>query len=833
MKSSRFPPINPASPLNKQEKLLKEKPVVTKYTYGGLFLVSLTTLMYEILLTRIFSVTMWYHFAFFAVSVAMFGMTVGAIWIYLFPNYFTQEKANYHLALSSLLFAVSVPFSFLTHLSIPFVSVGSIVAFYSIGLNYVAISIPFVFSGMCVCIALTKFPAAVSKLYAADLGGAAIGCILLIYVLNLTDGPTAVLVVALCASLGSLLFAVQKNFVKLTRATMWVSVFLALSVATNAILVIKETPVFRVLWLKGKLEEAPPLYEKWNSFSYVRVFGNPNTPSLPIGAGFGSSYPSEQRVKQLILDIDARALTPLTMFTGDKKELAFLKYDIANLVHYLRQNAAVLVIGTGGGRDILSALAFDQKSVLGVEINKNIIEAVTGRFGDFTGHLDRNPKVTFANDEARSYIARQKARFDIIQVSLIDTWAATAAGAFVLTENSLYTVEAWKTFLEHLTQTGILTFSRWYFRDQPGELYRVTSLARESLREVGVENPRNHIMIVIKTWKNEKQDTADGIGTILISKEPFSAADISTMEQISQKIGFDIILSPSFSSDPTLTTIASEKDLTTFYQQFPINIAPPTDNSPFFFRMLRLRDAFNPELWHQGETSFNMKAVFTLGALLIVVVCLTLLCVIIPLNRTIDRSLLKGAMPLLIFFVCIGFGYMLVEISQMQRLIIFLGHPTYGLSVVLFSLLLSSGLGSYTTQRVGSAIHPASGLVRLFLLLSVLAAFGVITPYIIRIFEGSTTVIRIFVAAAMLFPIGLFMGMPFPLGMEIAAVKSPSITPWLWGINGAASVCASVFAVAIALSASIPAAFWTGFGWYLIALIALLRATQARVSSYV
>lgn len=219
-----------------------------------------------------------------------------------------------------------------------------------------------------------------------------------------------------------------------------------------------------------------------------------------------------------------------------------------------------------------------------------------------------------------------------------------------------------------------------------------------------------------------------------------------------------------------------------------------------------------------------MLAVFLLGALLVTVVGLTLLCVVIPLVLTAEKASLKGAWPLFAFFAAIGFGFMLIEISQMQRLILFLGHPTYGLSVVLFSLLLSSGLGSYATRSVGDPNIMRSALSRLAALVVLLAIFGVFTPQVIRIFRGADTEVRVLIATAILFPLGLLMGMAFPLGMKLASSRSGSVTPWLWGINGATSVCASVAAGAIALSSSISTSFWTGFSFYIAALLAFVWA---------
>lgn len=784
-------------------------------------MVVLATLMFEILLTRIFSVSMWYHFAFMAISVAMFGMSVGALLVYLLPRYFTHDRTKYHLALSSLLFAVSVVASFITHLSIPFVPDMSIVGLYSIVLTYVVISIPFILSGVCICLALTRFPRQVSKLYAADLAGAAMGSILLIYLLGVIDGPTAVTVVALLAGIGSLLFATDAGCKKLTRIALLLSLSLGAFAAIHTVFVHRQFPLLRLIWVKGKFENRP-LFERWNSFSRVRVWGDPNVPRDPFGWGFSANYPSHLKVRQLYLDIDADAFTPITAFSGDLSDLEHLKYDVTNLVHYIRPKSRVLVIGAGGGRDVLSALAFEQESVTGVEINPAILKVVNERYGDFTGHLDRHPKVTFVNDEARSYIARQKKdEFDIIQSSLIDTYAATAAGAFVLTENSLYTVEAWKIFLERLTPEGVLTFSRWYW-EPPTEAYRLTSLAATALRHLGIENPRNHIVIV------RNRDVA----TMLVSKKPFNDQDLKTIDLINNRMQFDLLLSPRFSGDSTFAALASSKNPDSFIERFPTNIAAPTDDIPFFFLTLRLRDLFNRELWSQEASKryINTTPVVILGILLFTVVGLTCLCIIVPLLLT-KKAPPKGSLPLVMFFAAIGFGFMLVEISQMQRLIIFLGHPTYGLSVILFALLLSGGIGSYSTQKIDASHLTGAAIVRLFLLLCVLAVFGTLTPFAMREFQGSTTPVRILVATGVLFPIGIFMGMAFPIGMKIASTRTGFLTPWLWGINGATSVCASVVAVIIAMTSGISTAFWTGLACYVVAFAAFVRASRGQVQT--
>jgi hypothetical protein len=774
--------------------------------------------MYEILLTRIFSVTMLYHFAFVALSLAMFGMTAGALAVYLLPRVFTPAALRDRLALAAVAFPIAIVLSFLTQLSIPFRVHPSIVAIYAIVLTYAVIAVPFVVSGIAVCLVLTGFPARVSRLYAADLAGAALGCVLLIGVLDYSDGPTAVLWVAALAAVGAVLLAWDRPSRLLRRTAVATLIVVGVAAQAHTLLVWRGFPVFRILYIKGSFE-ARPLYEKWNSYSRVRVNGDPDAQVIPQGWGLSPTLPPSERVRQLQMDIDVAAGTVMTGYDGSPAALEHLKYDVTNIGYAVRPNGRALVIGAGGGRDVLSALAFGAKSVTAVEINKDIIRTVNGRFGDFTGHLDRDPRMQFVNDEARSYIARAQDRFDSIQISLIDTWAATAAGAFVLSENSIYTVEAWTTFLSHLTDDGLLSVSRWYFRDRPGEMYRTTTLAVEALRRVGIQDPRQHLVIVRNMrLANRRAEIPDGVGTLLVSRRPFTPAEIDRLTAESVRLDFDVPFSPRAAADETFVRLTTTEGLDRFLAEYPINITAPTDNSPFFFNMLRLRDVVRPELLDFGKQSHNMKAVATLAILLATVTLLTALCILLPLWLTRDRQALAGAGPLFLFFIAIGLGFMLIETSQMQRLIIALGHPTYGLSVVLFALLLSSGLGSFLTANVEVDAAPRAARLRLIVLVAVLGVFGVITPAIVRWSEPLTTSIRIVAAVVVLFPAGLMMGMAFPIGMKLAAGRARDLTPWFWGLNGAASVLASVLSVCIALTWSISAAFWTGWACYAVAL---------------
>lgn len=790
--------------------------------------------MYEILLTRIFSVTMLYHFAFVALSLAMFGLTAGALLVYLAPHLFPPDRLHHRLALSAVAFPIALVLSFMTQLSIPFQIYPSVIAVFAIVLTYAVIAVPFVISGVAICLALTGFPRAVSRLYAADLAGAALGCVLLIAVLDWSDGPTAVLWVALLASVGGVAFAIAAQARRLRRIAMATLLLLGLAAAGHTVLVWRGTPIFRILYTKGSSTVEPlPLYDKWNSYSRVRVTGDPNRRSSPVGWGLSETLPPGTLLHQLLLDIDAWAGTMMTRFDGDLRVVEHLKYDVTNIGYYLRPPGPVLVIGAGGGRDVLSALSFGAASVTAVDINKNVLHTVNERYGEFTGHLDRDPRVRFVNDEARSFVARSRDRFGTIQISLIDTWAATAAGAFVLGENSLYTVEAWTTFLQHLGDEGMLSVSRWYFRERPAELYRTTTLAVEALGAVGVPDARRHIAIVANmrplTYDTSAAENPDGVGTILVSRRPFTDAELDRLDREAARLRFEVPFSPRVSADETFVRLTEPGNLREFLDNYPINITAPTDDSPFFFNMLRLRDIGRFSLLNFGALSHNMKAVATLGVLVMTVTILTVLCILLPLWMTRDQVRLAGAGPLLLFFIAIGLGFMLIETSQMQRLIISLGHPTYGLTVVLFAMLLSSGIGSYLTAGVTPDLAGASGRRRLLLLVIVLTAFGAITPAVAHWSEPLTTPVRILTAVLLLFPAGLFMGMAFPLGMKLAAARAQELTPWMWGLNGAASVLATVLGVCIALTWSISAAFWTGWACYVAALVAFVSAARLQI----
>jgi SAM-dependent methyltransferase len=797
------------------------------WVYAGLFCVTLATLMHEILLTRIFSVTMWYHFAFMAISIAMFGMTVGAVVVFLRKDSTTALHSR--LSASALGYALSLVLGFLVYLRIPFIGDTSAKSILFLTLSYVIIAVPFVFGGVTVALVLSAYRRDASTLYGADLIGAALGCVLLVNTLDVTDAGSAVFVVGVAAAIGAVFFAADGRDRPRLATAAGLAGLLALLAFYNDAGTRQNAPLVRIRDTASNTQDAYR-YVHWNSHSRVTVMGNPDVPSAAAGWGISDkTLAAKVQVRQLGMTIDTWAGTVITQFDGDTSKLWYLKDDVTNIAHHLKKDADVFVIGVGGGRDVLSALVFDQKSVTGVEVNRDVLGATTKVFGDFAGHIEKNPKVTLAVDEARSYLTRLDRKFDIIQISLIDTWAATAAGAFVLTESTLYTAEGWTTFLSHLKPKGLLSVSRWYYPTRPGEAIRTASLAREALHRIGVKDPAAHVLMV-KAPRAQGLPGAlgNGISTILVSPTAFEPNDLAALDVEVDRLGFEYIATPTSTENAVYSTIlsGSEDDVQRFYSSYSLDVTAPTDDRPFFFQMLRLRDVFRPlsESWLDPNRS-NLEAIRLLAVLLVIVTVLTVVCIGLPIAWKSRRSDLAGSAPWLSFFFAIGFGFMFVEVSEMQRLMVLLGKPTYALSVVLFTLLVGSGAGSLSSNRVTDAgkLNPR---VALTIVVGVLAVFGLATPVVVHALVASPTPVRVLAAAAMLLPMGFVMGLPFPLGLRAAAARSELI-PWLWGVNGAASVLCSVLATVVALGAGITASFWAGVLCYVGALVAYGVATRS------
>jgi len=794
---------------------------------AGIFLVSFAVLLIELLLTRIFSVTMFYHLSFMVVSLAMLGFGVSGLFVRLLDAQLTEARSRPLLAAFAAVLAVTSVAAVGVAFSLPISLETSAANWLRIAMVYGACAVPFLAGGMVVSLILTHRPAEANRLYFFDLLGASLACVLFIPATDRLGAPAAVIAAASVASIASAVLAPPRPRWPRRAA-------LALS-ATLVVLALANTRLgfYDVRFVKGR-PQPPTLAVAWNSFSRVDVVGTPRevwTPRAPRFAGYSARLDPNFRVAEAWLRYDADAATQITRFDGDATRLAHLRSDVSSTAYQLGPRRDVLVIGPGGGRDILTALSMGSGPVTGVEINPITLRLMRTRFRTFSGGLYNGfPGVRMVNDEARSYLRHSAQRFGIIQASLVDTWAASAAGAYALTENSLYTVEAFEDYLRRLAPDGVVSFTRW-FGSPPVEALRVVGLAAEALRRQGVADAPSCVLVV-RTDPEETQ--LPSLGSIVVKPSGFDAAEIARVRTWAAAMGFSIDYAPddgALGAAPNDFRRLLGPESARFVASLPFDISPVHDDRPFFFSSVPLLPWIAAHLGLAdpavGRQSLGIGAQTLLIALLATAAS-TLLMFLLPLALR-RRGDLDGAPSFFwpIYFAGLGLGYILVEIVLIQRLGLFLGYPAYSLSVVLFTLLLSSSAGSLLSNRWTSAAAVPRILVALC---GAVFVYSEALPRVLDAALGASTSTRIVVAVVALVPLGVLMGMPFPTGLRHASRVSRRLLPWAWAVNGGASVFGSTLAVLVSMSYGFSASFRLGAAAYAMTLavaVALFRAGDA------
>ena len=807
---------------------------------AGIALVSATLLMIELALTRIFSVIMYYHFAFLAISIALFGLSASGVFAYVARRWLNRYSIGALLAAESLVYAVAtlVALFFLVRLRV--------------GLNYspenlrlmltiyALAALPFFTGGLVITLAISRLTLRINAVYSADLLGAACGCLVLIPLLDRLGAPGVVLAAAAMSAVAALLFAPPAGR---TAAALAGAGVLALPLAGQ----LTGRAGFDVVDTKGHKGDRV-LFSKWNSFSrigvYDRAFGD-----WSLSPAYDGPRPDSR-----FMDIDSAASTPILGVTPDLSNAQYLRYELTALAYHLVEQPLTsnlqpptsgfkaLVIGPGGGRDLVSALVFGAGHVDGVEINPIIAnDVMRDRFREFSGGIYTNPRVRITVDDGRSFVRRAPDRYDVIQASLVDTWAATAAGAYTLTENSLYTVDAFNDYLDHLTDGGVLTITRWVF-----DGLRLVSLAQEACEARGW-SAADRLAIV------RQKDVA----TFLLKKMAFTTEEVIKLRTIASQLHFDVLYAPGPAGpggpgDPgglvgeaqpfpdefvagtqlgDYARLIRATDRHAFYASYPQDITPTTDDRPFFFHTTKLTDQFHTAFGRSMLFGNGLSALLTLMAISAVLVVLFVIgpLVIASAGRggrgASDRWPPSRWFAWLAYFGALGAGFMLIEVSVLQRFVLLLGHPVYSLTVTLFSLLLGTGLGARWSRRFPDHRLRRSGAIALLLVAALCSVvIGVVTPIVtwaIPFARGA----RIAIAVAMLVPLGIALGLPMPTGLRILNAKAPQMIPWAWGINGALSVVGATLAIFIAMNWGFNTALLAASGAYLVGLCGFLVAT--------
>ena len=751
-------------------------------TLFGIALVCWANLLLEVLVTRLFSATMFYHFTFMAVGLAMFGVAASGVYVFLRGEKLAtdvQRHLRVHAqwfgvaALGCLVFATKLPV--FKGGTVPPMSTGLVL--HLLGL-VIATALPFFFAGVVVSLALTWFRDDVNRVYASDLAGAAVAAMLCGIVLGIFGGPTAVLVAALAGLVGGALF---------DRASRWRWVPVGVAAALVAVNLVR--PVIRVGAVKweGKLT-----FEKWNVFSRITV---DTGLSIKIDAGAATTV---HDLRTLAPGLEKDKITALALATWDAPP------------------DKTLIIGPGGGRDVLFALAAGAKDITAVEINPLIAnDVMRGKFATRSGHLYDDPRVHVVVDEGRSFVRRSDQQYDMIQASLVDTWAATAAGAFALTENTLYTMEAFHDYFAHVTDRGVVTMTRFFGGlDSPGvdESARLLILAGGALQELGVKpaDVRKHIFFAVAS--------AEPQGTIVAKRTEFTPDEIKRLEDRAAFAKMTVLVSPKTPGTSQLEHYLDQGAWSDAVRSASDELTPPTDDRPFFFFFKKFGDLF--ELKGKQIYDPGLWVIVSLGSVLALGFLFTLLPLGWRLVRTGTQSTVEPASTqalVLTYFGLVGFAFMAVEIALMQRFTLFVGHPSYSLLVVLFSVLLSTAAGSALTAR-----FPVARLGRVMaiagLALGVLAAiYGIVLGDLLRAWIGLERPFRIAISIVLVTPCGLMMGAMIPSAVRMLGAVKSALIPWGWGVNGAMSVIGTSIATIIAMYAGFTATFLVGAAVYAVA----------------
>lgn len=785
-------------------------------TYLTVGIVSFATVIIELVQMRILSFIFWNHLVYLTISVALLGFGISGSLVAIFSSKIFEDRSK-HLARYLLGFGASTAVGLLATTCLPFLGLNTSIL--KVLFCYVVYLIPFVFAGAILSVLLSWDKYNVARLYAVDLLCAGAACIAFFFLLPLLEPSRLLGLIALSMALLSLFWnSKREKLITYGAATVCALGMTLISVGTDKL------PLF------------PEAYKELcgNIASKKKIETTVWTPLCRIDVVSGGDH--DKNITQ-----DGSA--PSLMFSARQIEKTWSKQknkeddQWITIVFEVKPQPDLAIIGVGGGGDIINGIGYGAKSIIAAELNPATYQLLREGYAKFNGDLCKDPRLTLVNEEGRSMLRKQDKQFDIIQVTAIDTFAALSSGAFVLSENYLYTVEAFQEMFSRLRPDGILSFTRWN-----------TIPPKESLRLVGLG---------CEAWKLEGSKTIDQQLFVFMGGEewtvslykkcPFTQEEMDTLRKAAVQRKLTVLFWPKIL--PKEAQEQMERDYYTgvaenarqcsstfnqliaaytngeekkFFESYPYMVSPSTDDSPFFFEYYK-KNLLTPADFNALRSN---AALSTLYVVLIEATVFTVLAIFWPLFKFQRQGMqVAHSRSFSLYFTAVGIGFMLVEICLVQKNVLFLGNPLYSLPVVLASLLVSAGCGSWIVSKMK---WPTQTAIKIFggLLLLCLLVLGVFVNPLYYKLMYLPLALRMLTTLLVVAPIGLLMGTFLPIGLNSVSAKAANYTPWAWGINGCASVYGSFFAIILAINFGFTYVLLFGMVVYLVAVLAAIQFSK-------
>ena len=804
---------------------------MTAPVFIAVALLSAAVIGYEILLTRLFSIIQYHHFAYMVISLALLGFGAAGTFVAL-ARVWLEKHFTAAFCAGAAAFGVAALGCFLIAQRVPFNALEIAWGGWQLAwlpLLYLLLSAPFFFAATAICLAFAHLKDRPAQLYRYDLVGAGAGAPLVLALFFL--GPPAlamkVLAVIGIVAAGIVALSVIRRTSARMLAGLALAAMLALPLAVPGAWTALRLSPYKSLSIALTAPDAAIVAERYGPLGWLALV---ESPTIPLRHAPGLSFLSKSAPpEQLALFTDGGSLSAIARFDGDLTKLAYLDAQTAALPYHMLSRPNVLVLGAGGGAEVLRALHEGAGPVVAGELNRQMADLVRHELGAFSGGLYDRQDVDLHVAEARTFVARSTARYDLIQLALVDSFSAAAAGVFALNESTLYTIEAFTAYLDHLAPGGLLAVTRW-IKLPPRDALKLIATAADALTARGVADAGQRIAL-IRGWKTS---------TLIVKNGALQPADLAAIRSFAELRGFDLAWLPGMAEAeanrfnrlhaPLFFLGARallEDGREGFIERYKFALAPATDDRPYFFHNFKW--AALPELLALragGGLAHVEWGYVILIATLVQAVLASAVLILLPLwvGSTGARAgaLMWGRWRLVLYFLALGLGFMFVEMAFNQRFVLFLGHPLYAIAVVLAAFLVFAGLGSGYAERL--ARHLDTRLPRLGGLPSIATAIALLAGVYIGVLPSLLNILlplpegaRITLAVLLIAPLAFLMGMPFPLGLARLSREAPGMIPWAWSINGCASVVSVVLAAVLAIHIGFTAVVGCALAIYLIA----------------